>query len=562
MSKKTFKISLFWQELKRRKVIHVIVVYATSALVIIELVNNITEPLRLPEWTPTLVIVLLSIGFPLAIIFSWIYDVSSKGITKTEKAIPEYQISSSENSIAVLPFQDMSPARDQEYFCDGIAEEIINALSNVSSMKVIARTSAFAFKNQNLDMREIAQRLNVGTLLEGSIRKDGNRLRITVQLIRAEDNSHIWSERFDRNLEDIFAIQDEISMAVVDKLKIKLLGDERSAILKRSTDSFEVYNLYLKATSNIQLVASEGFEKAMEYIGLALQKDPQFAPGYTALGRIYQLGAFFGNMPPNTGYPKAKEYAVKALELDNTSPEAYYIMGMVGTFYDWDWKAAEQNFKYALKLNPNLGWVHVGYSFLLSIMGRYPEAISQAKQAVELDPLSGYFSTILGNAYIYASQFDKAINQLKENISTFPNYYFGHWILGTAYRGASKMDEAIQEYRKAIELSNGIPVVVAFLASALYENGNKEESGRLINSLELRAEKEYVPACSFLIYYLLDGDHEQASRWVERAIREHDGYLPLNLTYPVKEYQVPREPGYIALMKKLGAEWYFQYARM
>jgi len=552
------KIYRFWQIIMKRKFIYLIVVYVAVAFAIFEIINVIVEPTNADKWSPLLVLVILLAGLPLVIIIFWLYNITSKKAKRTRRADADGQTIKFENSIAVLPFQDISPARDQEYFCDGIAEEIITALAHVSSLKVIARSSAFAFKNQNLDLREIGQRLNVGALLDGSIQKDGNRLRISAQLINTEDGSYLWSERFDRNLEDIFAIQDEISLAVVNNLKIKLLGNERSTVLKHYTHDFEVYNLYLKALSNIQLATSGGFEKAIDYIQQVLKTDPLFVPGYHGLAEIYILSSFFGKMPPNTAYPKAKEYAEKTLEIDDKYSDAHRILGVVSTYFDWDWEAAERHFKYAMELNPSNEWVHYSYANYLTFMGRHAEAVVEAKQAVELDPLSGYFSAMLGNTYNYANKFEEAINHLKQTIAAFPNLYLGHWFLGMAYRCVSKLDESVQEYRKAVELSNEIPFVVAFLSYVLYETGNKEEAERLIKNLENRSGQEYVPAMSFISYYLLRGEHDQALKWVERAIREHDGYLPFMTVYPVKEYRIPNEPRFAGLMKIVGLERYFQ----
>ena len=553
------KLSRFWQELKRRKVIHVIVVYASAAYVIIELVGNTYEAMNLPDWTPAFAIIVLSIGFPLAVIFSWIYDISSKGIAKTEKKVPADQATRLKNSIAVLPFQDMSQTGDQEYFCDGIAEEIINALAHVSGLTVIARTSSFSFRNQNLDIRKIGQKLNVETLLEGSIRKESKRLRISVQLINSIDGSHIWSERFDRNLEDIFSIQDEISMAVMDNLKIKLLGEEKSVLLKRYTNDFEVYDLYLKALSNIQLATYEGFEKTTEYIGKALKMDPLFVPGYHGLAEMYMLSSFFGKVPPNIGFPKAKEYAERALEIDDKFSDGHRIMGVVSIYYDWDWAAAEHHLKNALKLNPSNEWIHYSYSLFLSFMGRHTESISHAKQIVELDPLSGYFNAHLGLMFTYALRLEEAINHLKQTLTTFPNSHLGHFFLGMAYRSASKMDEAIKEYYIAKELSNGVPIVIAFLAYALYETGRKDEAERLLNSLEKRSKEVYVPAMCFFGYYLLQSDHDRAYKYLEQAIREHDGYLFHYYVTPIIEYRIPTsEPRFADLLKKAGLDLFLK----
>jgi tetratricopeptide (TPR) repeat protein len=309
----------------------------------------------------------------------------------------------------------------------------------------------------------------------------------------------------------------------------------------------------------MQLTTSEGFAKAMEYIGQALKIDPLFLPGYHGLTEIYIISTFFGNVPPNIAYPKAKEYAEKALEIDDKFSDAYRIKGLVCMYYDWNFEAAEQHIKYALKLNPNGEWIHHSYSQFLTSMGRHAEAIVEAERAVELDPLSAYFSAHLGNININARQFDQAINHLSMTITTFPDYYLGHLGLGMAYRCALKMNEAIKEYNIAMELSNEVPLTVSLLACALYETGRKEEAERLINKLKKKSEKEYVPAIGFSDYYMAKGDYDKAYEYVEQAIREHDGFILHNIASPITEYRIPTdEPRFAELLKKAGLERFTQ----
>jgi adenylate cyclase len=553
------KISRFWQELKRRNVIKVFIWYAGVAMVLIGLASDVAGPFHLPDGTLRLVIILIIVGFPLAMILSWFFDISSQGIIKTEKAAIGDRFSPLANSIAVLPFQDMSAEKDQEYFCDGIAEEIINALVHVSNLKVIARTSAFAFKNQNVDMREIGQTLNVGTLLEGSVRKDSNRIRITAQLIRTDDGTHLWSEQFDRTLDDIFAIQDEISMAIVDHLKVKLMSREKSAILRRHTDDFELYDLYLKASHYIKLATPAAMEKAVEYLEQAKQKDPGFILGYNELGIVNIFSSFFGNLPPNIGYSKAKEYTEKIKAIDSSAPEIPCFLSAFSLYYDWDWDSSESYFKQAIQLNPNYEWPHHNYSWFLIFTGRHSEGMLEAKRALELDPLSGYFHTEMGHKYIYTSQFETAIDQLRKSVEKYPDFYLGHWYLGMAYSCVSKMNEAIEAGRKALELSGGISLVVSFLASAFLMAGSTEEAEELIQSLEKRAETEYISASCLIAYYTLKGDHEKVDSQVDRAIREHDGYLPFLIFHPIKEYRLQlNEQKYADLIKKMKLKEHFK----
>ncbi|MEA3477906.1 MAG: hypothetical protein U9R60_06985 [Bacteroidota bacterium] len=570
------KLSNFWQELIRRRVVHMIIVYAGAAFVIIELVNNVYETLNLPDWTPALTLIILAVGFLPTLIFSWIYDISLKGIKKTDPVKPSKQkgkddprsgdISWFENSIAVLPFEDMSPQKDQEYFCDGITEEIINALTHVESLKVIARTSAFAFKGKHKDMREIGNKLDVETLLEGSIRKDGKRLRITAQLIKVIDGSHLWSEKFDREIEDVFAIQDEISLAIVDHLKVKLLGEVKSLMVKRPTGNLEAYNHYLMGIYHWQKATDKGFDLAIKSFQQALQNDSHFALPYYGLAAVYWLSTFWGSMPPNDAYPKIEEYANKALGIDNTLGEAHAIIGLCNTFFYWNWKKAELSFKRGLQLNPNSAYIHLFYSFFLTCTGRHKEAISETKRAQELDPLSDYINAYIANACVQDGQSYRAIEENQIGMSINPEYYLSHLHLAFAYfdiaiNKVAQGEEAGEEfmkgvaaYEKAAKLSNGIPFILSMSAVAFYIIGEKDQAEKLFDSLKERLNSEYVPAiCFYLIYNILD-EEDLAFEWLERACIEHDSFLPW-FRYPSSDaVRIPDNPRYNALMKKYGLE--------
>ena len=560
------KLSQFWQELKRRRVVHVIIVYTTASFVIIELVGNVYETLNLPEWTPALTLIIIGIGFLLAIIFSWIYDITSKGIRKTESIklanktrrdfIESDNTSRFENSIAVLPFQDMSPQKDQEYFCDGMTEEIINALAHVGSLKVIARTSAYAFKDKHIDMREIGNKLDVETLLEGSIRKDGNHLRITAQLINVVDGSHLWSDAYNRELEDVFAIQEEISLAIVGNLKVELLGEENEAIVKRHTENLEAYNLFLKGNYYWQMMTTEGFNKAVECYEQALQEDPNYSLAYSWLAATYMSSTTYGGAPPNQAYPKAKEYTRKALEIDCTLADAHITSGCLSIDYDWNWKAADQEYKLALKLNPNSAAAHLTYSWFLTFTDHINQAITEAERALKLDPLSGYYNSMLGHAFLRAHQYDRAIEKLQWTITMYPNYHLAHTHLGMAYRGKLMMKEAIEEFEKAVNLSSGTPLVLSYLACAYYEHGKRKQAEKLIDSLEQRLKNQYVPATCFIPYHIIRDEYDLAFKWLERAINEHDSNLNWFIVESFGKYRIPDEPRYYALLEKVGLEKY------
>ena len=461
MSEKTNNLMRFWHELKRRKVIHVIVVYATSSFVIIELINNIFEPLRLPNWTPTMVIIILAIGFPFAIILSWVFDLTQKGIIKTEpietvktngkKNLSTEQVSRLENSIAVLPFQDMSPKKDQEYFCDGITEEIINALTNVTNLKVIARTSAFAFKNKYEDIRKIGRELYVENILEGSVRKAGKKLRITAQLINVSDGSHYWSETYDREVKDVFEIQDEISLAIVDKLKVELVAEEKEKILKSHTNNLEAYNLYLKGRHYWHNHRTEnGLAKAMDCFRKAIESDPDYALAYTGLADTYSASIDWGYLNPIETVPETKKLLSKSLELDNSVAETYIGLIYPQAFFDMEWDKAEQSAKMALQLNNNSPSVHHFYAMYQMCQGNFDIALEHNRKARELDPLSVIFNFACGLIFYNSRQYEKSIEQYKKALALDNNFVLVHlWAIFPLFQ-AGQYEEIVSGYQKLL----------------------------------------------------------------------------------------------------------------
>ncbi len=458
------------------------------------------------------------------------------------------------NSIAVLPFVNMSNDPEQEYFCDGMSEEIINALSHIESLKVIARTSAFKFKGKVKDMREIGRKLDVMTLLEGSVRKAGNRVRISVQLINASDGSHLWSDAYNRELEDVFAIQEEISFAIVKNLKIKLLGEEKKAIVKRHTENMEAYNLYLKGRYYRQMYTAHGFKKAIESFEQSLQKDPNLAIAYVGLSDVYATMSIWGNLAPNKAYPIAKEYVKKALEIDNTLAEAHCALGGIYMMYDWDWNAAEEELKNALQLNLNSSIAHKSYSWFLTITNRHDEAIEEARLAQMLDPLSSHTNTSLGQAYFHAGQYDKAIEIQKMIIEINTNFIPAHINLALAYGGKFMIKEATEEIEKVVNLSMDAPMVMSALANGYLETGKKVMAQKLIDNLIQRSKNEYVPASCFFHYHLLQCDFDQAFICLKRAVDEHDSFLSTWILNPIERYSIPNEPRFNKLIKNVGLE--------
>jgi serine/threonine protein kinase/Tfp pilus assembly protein PilF len=454
-------------------------------------------------------------------------------------------------SIAVLPFVNMSADPEQEYFCDGMSEEIINALTHIEDLHVVARTSAFKFKGKNVNIFEIAKELHVDNILEGSVRKAGNRLRITAQLIKVANGYHLWSEKYDRNMEDIFDIQDEISLAIIESLKVKLLGEEKVKIVKRHTEDLDAYNLYLKGRFYSDMLTPAGFKQAVECFEKALLKDSNYAKAYVGLGIVYRFIALFGNVSPNDLVPKIRVNAEKALEIDNALGEAHCLLATCYMSYDWDWPRVEEELKLALNMNPNSSVVHFYYSVFYTFTERHDRAVAAAKRARELDPLSILINFIVGHSLYFAGRYDESIKDLEVTLTMSPNYYPLHYTLAYNYRKKSMFKEALEEIKKANEISNGIPFTVFLLALSLYEMGNTDRAKELLESLEQKAKREYVPP---VLLYLLNrtfDDSEKASVWLEKAYEEHDSFLGWCRVSPDDSIRLPPDPRLTEKLKGL-----------
>ena len=479
---------------------------------------------------------------------------SIRGVGETITSTRQVDARKRTPSVAVLPFLDMSPQRDQEYFCEGMAEELINALTHLGGLKVSARTSSFQFKGPGHDVRKIGRDLGVVTVLEGSVRKAGSRLRITAQLISVTDGCHLWSEKYDRDMEDIFAVQDEIGLAVADKLKVKLLGEEKAAIARRRTLDPEAHNLYLKGIYFLRKYTPDGFSKAIGYFERALEKDPDYALAYYGLAEVFYVCTYWGNMAPNEAYPRAKMYVNKALEIDDTLGEAHAALGFVYASYDWNWKLAEGELKQALQLNPSSAMVHMSRSWLLSLTQRHDDAVIEARRAQELDPLSNIVNTHVGLACIWGSQYDNAIEELQMTLTMDPSFYLAHYYLGLAYRGKSMIEEAVAEFEKAVELGPGTPWPATILATTYFMIGKKAEGERLFQSLKRRSQQEYVPPMGLFYIHLARRELDQALFWLEQACIQHDNFLPWCNVIPIDCYRIPDEARFRTVLIRAGLE--------
>ena len=437
-------------EIKRRKVFQVAVVYAVAAWLIIQIVGEVSDPLNLPGWLDTVIIVLLAVGFPIAMILAWAFDITPDGVRRDagDAASPGQQpaeinvASPDRDSIVVLPFVNMSADPENEYFSDGLTEEIINALTQLKELRVVARTSSFVFKGKSTDIAKIGNKLNVNNVLEGSVRKDGTKLRITAQLINVANGYHIWSEQFDRELDDIFAIQNEIALAIVDKLKIKLVAHERSRLVEKRTTNLAAHEAYLKGRY-FWNQRGPGLKKAVDLFQLALAEDDNYADAYVGLADTYALLAFYGYRPPIEVMPKAKDAVHRALEIDEALAAAHSSLGFIHTIFDWDWDSASKEFERALELNPSYSPARYWRTNLLMTQGRLEEAVSEISHSLEYDPLSIYMQAFLGVVLLTSKKYQQASEHLLKALALEPNNFIARAGLGVAYCFQSRVEEGI-----------------------------------------------------------------------------------------------------------------------
>ncbi len=471
--------------------------------------------------------------------------------TMTEEAFPNRLRS----SIAVLPFATLSADPEQDYFCDGMAEEIINALTQVEGLRVVARTSSFAFKGKHEDIREIGRKLNVETVLEGSVRKAGNRLRITAQLVKVDDGYHLWSERYDRDMEDVFAIQDEISLAIVEKLKINLLGGEKTKLVKRQTEDIEAYNLYLKGRYFWNKRTEKGLMKGIEYFRKAIKLDPEYAVAHTGLADSYNLLSAYSIASPGECIPKAKAAAMKALEIHPDLAEGHECLGHVSMLYDWTWLDAEREFKRAIDLNPNYATAHQRHGILLTAMGRLDDALVEIKRAHELDPLSLIINTDVGLFFFFEHQYDQAAGHCKKTLEMDPNFAVARFALGLALEQIGRHDEAAGEFQEAISLSGGNPIYLSALGHASAVAGNRDGAQKILSELTALSEQRFVSPYSIAIVCAGLGENDQAFAWLQSACAERSVWLGhLHLGVDPRLDRLHSDPRFTTLLNQMHLE--------
>jgi serine/threonine protein kinase/Tfp pilus assembly protein PilF len=426
---------------------------------------------------------------------------------------------SGKHSIAVLPFEDLSAQQDQAYFCDGIAAELINRLTNIENLKVPARASSFSFKDKELDIQEIGKKLDVNFLLVGSLQKAETRLRITAELVKVSDGYPLWSEKYEGNMEDIFALQDEISLEIVDNLKIKLLGEQKAKLVKRHTENPEAYKLYLKGQYQHEKFTTEALEKAIEYFQKAIEIDPNYAQAYAMMADCYVGLGWSGELTLKEASSRVTALIKKALEIDDTNSEAHYALAQKKFYLDWDWVGGVREIKRAIELNPSFVSAHFEYAWYLMAMGRFEEAIAEAKYTLQLDPISYMPANTLAYVYYCARQYDLAIAQYRQFAELEPNDPRPYRHLANVYAQMGRYEDAVRARQKAMTLSGARPEEVEALGRAYSESGPK---GYWMSRLErLKGQYDRYPATTAR-YYAQLGDKDQAFAWLEKAYEKHD----------------------------------------
>jgi TolB-like protein/Flp pilus assembly protein TadD len=446
----------------------------------------------------------------------------------------------------------MSADEENEYFADGITEELISKLSRLHDLTVIARTSIMQYKKTGKSIAEIGRELQAGTILEGSVRKAGDQLRITAQLVDVASQGHLWSQGYDRRLDDVFAIQSDVAEHVAQALQLTLKPAEKTQLAKAGTDDLEAYNAYLKGLYHYNTWSKKGLEKSIEYFEQAIARDPDFAKAYAAMAFSYDLLADYGYLPPNEAFPKVKEAARRALEIDATTAEAYTALALAAAYYDGDWVRADEAYRRALELNPSSVVTHDWYGVVfLGPMGRHEEAIAHSKRAKELDPLTAYIRVDLGWTYNHARRWDEAIAECEQIPEIDPNFYFTYTCLGFAYWQKGMFKEAVAAYERGVELEPHDLNLKADLGIAYGAAGKEDQAQRILEELEDEVRRRYVPSLALAMAHMGVGNTDEALAWMEKAYEERSPWL-IFMNEHARYDGLRGDPRFQQLLRKIG----------
>jgi TolB-like protein/Flp pilus assembly protein TadD len=559
----------FFRELKQRKVYRVALGYALVAWLVIQISATVMPAYHAPEWILPIFITVIALGFPVALVLAWAFEVKGGVIEKTPEPTGALSTANKRRvwllaavgliisalamggywlwhpwrnasrasepttaalpmtpgkSIAVLPFENLSEDKANAYFADGIQEEILTRLAKIADLKVISRTSTQQYESKPGNLSEIAKQLGVANILEGSVQKAGDSVRVSVNLIQAASDSHLWAETYDRKLTDIFKVESDIAKTIADTLQVKLSGSEKNAITKAPTANNDAYELYLKGRFFWNKRTAVDLRKSIEYFNQAIEKDPKYSLAYADLAQAWVLLPGYNGGAPNDCFPQAEAAARKALALDANSADAHAALGAVKAIYDFDFAGSIPEYERAIQLNPNDATAHHWLAnHALSALGQSENEIAEMKRALELDPLSLIINANLGWAYIHARRFDEAIAQLRKTVELDGGFYYARYNLALALQLKGSISEAIAEYQRAIAL-NDDPLPLALLGHLYGRLGRRDEALQILEQLRERRRQRYVEAYCLAVVNLGLGDHNEAINWLEEGYRERDGF--------------------------------------
>jgi TolB-like protein/Flp pilus assembly protein TadD len=550
----------FFSELRRRNVYKVAVAYAVISWLLIQAASILLPTFEAPAWVMKAFVVFLALGFAASVFVAWAFEMTPHGMKRTEDVSPDevipqwskrkfaalivsvaviaaglfvYQLvrkssptnvpSANSKSIAVLPFDNLSRDPDNAFFAEGMQDEILTRLAKVADLKVISRTSTQRFKSAPANLPDIAKQLGVMNILEGSVQKSNDQVRVNVQLINALTDAHLWAEIYDRKLSDIFAVQSDIAKTVADTLQAKLTGSEKQMIAAQATTDTTAYELYHKGRSLWGKRTGDNIPKAIAYYEQAIARDPNYALAYAGLSSAYILSPFYASANRLEMAAKAKEAALKALRLDPNLAEAHAALGKVLFFGEIDLAGAAREYKRAIELKPNDADAHHWFSNdILAALGRFDEAIAEGKRSVELDPLSVVINADLGETFFYAKRYDESVTQLRKTLELDPTSFYTHYNLGIALQAKGDLPGAIAEYEKAKQLGDNT-TVSTFYAAAKAQAGDKEAARRMLSELDdISKHREVVGYLRALLYLSLN-NKDEALRWLEQGVKERDG---------------------------------------
>ena len=596
------KIDNFFSELKRRNVYKVGIAYTVAGWALAQGFAQVFPVFDIPNWVIRLIVLLIIIGLPIALVLAWMFEITPQGIKRTEaadampasakprkyiwiyvvvigaaisiglfflgrysaqntptprpvtqpEARPGFQSEAAtvpQKSIAVLPFDNLSRDPDNAYFCEGVQDEILTRLAKVADLKVISRTSTQHFKSSPDNLPQIARQLGVAHILEGSVQKAGDAVRVNVQLINAASDAHLWADTYDRKLTDIFAVESEIAKTIAETLQARLTGSEKSAMSKTPTVNPEAYELYLKGRFFWNKRNGDDLRKAIDYFNQAIAKDPGYALAYVGLADSYLLFPNYAAVSPADSIPPARSAIKKALELDDSLAEAHASAGLLATV-ELKLQPAIDELKRAAELKPNYATAHHWLALAWMTVGQFDPAIAEAKRAVELDPLSLIINADFSWLYLCSRRYDEAEAQARKTLEIDPHFFLAHYYLGEILQFKGHLTDAIAEYQKAFDLTND-PYPLAALGQARARNGQKDEARKILGRLDEEAKSRFVaPYAKALVLNAL-GEKAHAIDELERAYREGTGaYLFVIKVDPFLD-DLRGDPRFEALVQKI-----------